>query len=568
MFPVTFDQCAGWLHPAGGARGVLICGSIGFESLCSHTALARLAGASAALGQPALRFDFHGCGDSAGCLDDPDRLATWKQNILAAAAFLRARTGVREIALVGLRLGASLAAEVLGDIEGLTHVALIAPPTSGKAYVRELKAMSRLIGGDAQAQPHGGLNVAGFGLSAMLMADVGALTGEVCVAPGLKILALGREPPVHHPLLAAFNAAGCDVTREVFAGYDAMMCDPTASQTPVAALARIAEWITADAATAGARLQKPVCARIGASHFTEQAVTLGARGDLAGVYCGPAQAAPRRALVIVNAGAIHHVGWARGSVDLARRLAGAGIASLRLNFSGVGDSFAAGEIAGDPLYVRTRKHDIIAAIDWLEAQGLREFGILGACSGAYQALQATLADNRISRVALVNQLCFVWGPAYALQLAAWRSTKSAVASNALAVEQHNAGEAARLLNAVLPHAKTLAKTAFSALTSLMAMAQNGFSSANVVEDWFETLSARGVRVAMVYSDDDPGLVELERWLGPHGARATRLPGVAKHMLGPADHMLTQIRAREALGNVALELFDVAAQGAQDAERAA
>ena len=42
------------------------------------------------------------------------------------------------------------------------------------------------------------------------------------------------------------------------------------------------------------------------------------------------------------------------------------------------------------------------------------------------------------------------------------------------------------------------------------------------------------------------LVELERWLGPDGKRATSLPGVEKHILEDADHTLSARHSREAL----------------------
>ena len=36
MKPVVFEGCAGWLHPATGNRGVIICAAQGYEELCTH----------------------------------------------------------------------------------------------------------------------------------------------------------------------------------------------------------------------------------------------------------------------------------------------------------------------------------------------------------------------------------------------------------------------------------------------------------------------------------------------------------------------------------------------------
>ncbi len=561
MVPIVFDQCAGWLHPAPGLRGVVICGSIGFESLCSHKSLAILAERIAAAGQPVLRFDYRGCGDSADIEGDCGRRAIWKDNIRAAVAFLRTRTGVDKIALAGLRLGATLATEVAAEMSGVERLALIAPPTTGKAYVRELKALSRLIGcSDEELEP-GALCVAGYRLSPAEIADLQAPDCTALTAiPAPLVLGLCREAPANHPWLARLRALGGEVTAEVFDGYDALMCDPTASQVPHAALERIANWIVEGAASRDAAPLDMPPARIQGSDFTENAVLFGGAGKLAGVYCSPRDEAPGQALILVNAGAIHHVGWARGHVEMARGLAAQGIASLRLDLGGIGDSFAAASGPSGSLYAPELKDDIRAAVDWLEARGVVDIGVLGACSGAYQALQAAVADARIGRLVLVNQLCFVWGASYSLQLSAWQATKSAIVGAAMAREQQNAGEAARALNRLMPLAKTVAKGSFGAFTNLMALAQTGFSRVNVVEDWFETLSARGAHVRMLYSDADPGLVELERWLGPDGARATALPGVDKFILARADHMLTPQRARAALADHVLDLYGVARAG--------
>ena len=34
--PVTFEGLFGWLHPAAGMRGVVLCGAYGFEQMAAH----------------------------------------------------------------------------------------------------------------------------------------------------------------------------------------------------------------------------------------------------------------------------------------------------------------------------------------------------------------------------------------------------------------------------------------------------------------------------------------------------------------------------------------------------
>ena len=64
-----------------------------------------------------LHFDYDGTGDSAGGADDPDRVRAWQGSIVEAAKFLRS-SGVGHVLVVGMRLGATLAASVAARSRG------------------------------------------------------------------------------------------------------------------------------------------------------------------------------------------------------------------------------------------------------------------------------------------------------------------------------------------------------------------------------------------------------------------------------------------------------------------
>jgi alpha-beta hydrolase superfamily lysophospholipase len=95
-------------------------------------------------------------------------------------------------------------------------------------------------------------------------------------------------------------------------------------------------------------------------------------------------------------------------VEIARELARSGIASLRFDLAGIGDSEASPH--GTPHLYGALSEDMRAAIDWLHAHGIRDLTVFGTYSGAYQAFHAAVSDRRIASIALVNQLCFIWGP--------------------------------------------------------------------------------------------------------------------------------------------------------------
>lgn len=146
MKRVIFDDCVGWLHEAAGSTGVVMCTPIGHETMWSHRALRHLADDLVNASMPVLRFDYPGTGDSGGVDEGPDCVARWVHSIVRASQELRSRTDVKFVVLCGLRLGATLAvlaAEAMAAScqAGVTGLVLLAPPVSGRVYLRELRAL-------------------------------------------------------------------------------------------------------------------------------------------------------------------------------------------------------------------------------------------------------------------------------------------------------------------------------------------------------------------------------------------------------------------------------------------
>ena len=99
MVPVAFGDCMGWLHPAPGRHGVILCGALNHEMLPLYQSWHALAAMLAAAGLPVLGFDYHGTGDSAGCDRDPRRVEAWRDSIRAAAQFMREHAAIGDPAL-------------------------------------------------------------------------------------------------------------------------------------------------------------------------------------------------------------------------------------------------------------------------------------------------------------------------------------------------------------------------------------------------------------------------------------------------------------------------------------
>lgn len=108
--------------------------------------------------------------------------------------------------------------------------------------------------------------------------------------------------------------------------------------------------------------------------------------------------------VLLNAGITHRIGPFRLHVHLARELALQGFRVLRLDLSGLGDSFVrAGKLSAD----ERAKCDVEDAFDALTAKlGVDRFVLIGLCSGAYNSHRVSVADERVVGAVFMDGIVF------------------------------------------------------------------------------------------------------------------------------------------------------------------
>lgn len=131
------EQLHGVLHLPGEEveRALVFCHPFAEEKKCAHRTMVEAARACAESGWAVLRFDQRGCGDSGGSFDAyaPE---DWRLDIEAALDCAEAETGA-PVGLLGLRLGASLAAEVVERRPGVDCLVLWEPIIEGGRYIAQ-----------------------------------------------------------------------------------------------------------------------------------------------------------------------------------------------------------------------------------------------------------------------------------------------------------------------------------------------------------------------------------------------------------------------------------------------
>jgi pimeloyl-ACP methyl ester carboxylesterase/aryl carrier-like protein len=196
-------QLLGALHrPAVPSRsGVVLCYPMGQEYMRIHRTYVELARRLTASRHYALRFDYTGCGDSAGETSSGD-LAIWQADIRRAVRELRVRTGVQNVFVIGGRVGANLVLEIAASLE-LTGVVLWEPIVHGGEYLMILrKAHDDLLRGNAELDGYGEhpladgvVEIIGYPFTKRLHAQVAALDlFAMTSTPAVPTLVLANTP--------------------------------------------------------------------------------------------------------------------------------------------------------------------------------------------------------------------------------------------------------------------------------------------------------------------------------------------------------------------------------------
>jgi pimeloyl-ACP methyl ester carboxylesterase len=145
----------------------------------AHRAFRQLAVQLTQAGFPVLRFDYFGCGDSAGESDEGN-IAHWMSDIGLAIDELKDMSGVTKVSLIGARLGATLATLVGTPRSDIEHIVLWEPIVNGKEYMEELLALHQQWLQDAITKPkptdrNDGNEILGFPLTSTLRRELEAI---------------------------------------------------------------------------------------------------------------------------------------------------------------------------------------------------------------------------------------------------------------------------------------------------------------------------------------------------------------------------------------------------------
>ena len=555
-----------WLHaPTSPARdrAVVLCGPLGQESTGVHRAMRHWATGFAAAGFPALRIDYHGLGDSAGGFHEPERLRAWIGSVVDAIQFARTVAGVERVAVAAIGIGAAFALAAAAERGDVSELILWAPVPTGRAYLREGRAFTRLMApGGFGELPEGHEQIGGFVLTnetVEQLTSFDALAGDAKIKAA--VLVIPREESARdNAFIERLSAAGATVERRAVAGYGDMMLDTHQALVPRDVIEASAAWLQSRATTRGGAeahafhvdagdrqlVVRPTNAASEMQSVVEWPVHFGAAGELFGIVSRPAGATRRKTGVLLsNAGSVARVGPNRFYVTLARIWAALGYTVLRMDLGGLGDSAATVESPENHPYPSYATDNIAQGVAALRAQGAERVVVGGLCSGAHTAFHAGLSVPGLDGLIMINPIVFYWKESDALDVASW-TTYVETRHYQNSVKQWKSW--ARLLRGhvdVGHVARTGARRARELVRAKRASFLRRFRDAGA-EDAARDLDRivrQGTDVLLVFSTGEPGLDYLRVNFARELRRLEKHPAFLLQELEDANHTFTSLGSR-------------------------
>jgi len=159
------------------AKGVVLCYPMGQEYMWMHRVYRQMSSLFTRSGFHVLRFDYYGCGDSAGESEEGS-IDHWVKDIATAIEEITDAGGLSRVTVIGFRLGATLAALAARGRKDVESLVLWEPVIKGETYLKQLADMhqswlsNNLPSSNQREQENGTFEVIGFPITSQLRQEI------------------------------------------------------------------------------------------------------------------------------------------------------------------------------------------------------------------------------------------------------------------------------------------------------------------------------------------------------------------------------------------------------------
>jgi len=231
-------------------RGVVLCYPHGADYDSAFRSFRILGTRFSRAGFHVLRFDYLGTGDSWGDTEDAS-IGQWTGDTVAAIHELRASRDLRQVAVVGLRLGATIAAFAAADCGAVDQFVAWAPVLDGRDYLAVLRAQHQQWLKDERRSGRGRSGaddeLLGYRLTPSIQSDLENLSlSSISKLPAPSVYVLNQEASADRPeFVAGLRARGANVDADVTDGPTIWSRTPSMPEAsvPNRSLQMIVNWV-------------------------------------------------------------------------------------------------------------------------------------------------------------------------------------------------------------------------------------------------------------------------------------------------------------------------------------
>ena len=231
-------------------RGVVLCYPQGADYDSAFRSFRILGTRLTRAGFHVLRFDYLGTGDSWGDIEDAS-IGQWTEDTVAAIHELRTSCGLRQVAVVGLRLGATVAALAAAECGAVDQLVAWAPVFEGREYLSALRAQHQQWLKDerrrGRAKSAADDDLLGYRLTPSIRRDLENLSLlSLSKLPAPSVYVVNHEPSANRPEFTAWlRARGASVDADVIDAPTIWSRSPTMPEAsvPNRSLQMIVNWI-------------------------------------------------------------------------------------------------------------------------------------------------------------------------------------------------------------------------------------------------------------------------------------------------------------------------------------
>lgn len=575
------DYCSAVWHPPVGDVdsniAVLIVPSLGMEQLRGRYDLRILAERLAAEGIGVIRWDLPGTSNgilSKGA-EKLDFLTRFQKRLVEAVGSLKSNAGVADVVVVGRRIGALLTAACGGSLsaEGIVQTILWDPCVSGRGFLRELKLReSARLPESLRSQDVISTSLFeadGFAFDNDVYNAIYGLRLSECSPPGivdvLSPVASTELASIAEKWRSERRAANVGLTLLPDSGMDVSVwegpcrCGETitsivnsikCSQIPLRGES-IQNRVFEKKLKNTVRFEPPNLN----IKLVETAIRGGSNNQLFGIYATSVFDVPiSQAVLLLGTGAEPCAGRGDSNAKLARTLAANGLPSMRMDFSGIGESALMSNTRDNVAYDAERAIEVAKM-----AKELRELSkpvsivVIGICTGGYFGIHAA-ASGSIDRVIAVNPQLYWDGTAPS----DWSGVQTQVYGERVVSAISDSTKWRKLLAGHYSFASLKEGAAAVIKRVLESMKPQRFQTKKFGSglprlDFRKAFDSR-TQFDLIFSRDDLGYAHLIA----HGPRAmrqlTKSGKVRLHIMDRVDHTFSTVGQRKRLDEKILELL--------------